>query len=169
VIPVYMDVRYAGTEGEPDLQLVDQRSGPGRTLGHLCTLLDWHEADPPDDFERSRNDSVERIQGNRNVFIDEPELAAQLYGAACGTAPNGPVAETLRVATWNIANFWHVEGEHLLPARDGGPGLQRTAEDYDAIRAVVDALDAHVIGLQEMGSPEAVRLIFPNTEWDMAF
>ena len=30
-------------------------------------------------------------------------------------------------------------------------------------------LNAHVIGLQEMGSPEAVRKIFPADEWDMVF
>lgn len=37
-------------------------------------LLDWHQADPPSDEERRRNNVIEKIQGNRNPFIDHPEL-----------------------------------------------------------------------------------------------
>jgi len=36
-------------------------------------LKAWSRADPPSDQEMSRNDVIERIQGNRNPFIDEPE------------------------------------------------------------------------------------------------
>ena len=37
-------------------------------------LLKWHFQDPPSKEERWRNDKIERIQGNRNSFIDNPEL-----------------------------------------------------------------------------------------------
>lgn len=37
-------------------------------------LLQWVAADPPDDWERARNAGVQRAQGNRNPFIDWPEL-----------------------------------------------------------------------------------------------
>lgn len=33
-------------------------------------LLAWHRDDPPDAHERWRNDQIERLQGNRNPFID---------------------------------------------------------------------------------------------------
>lgn len=33
-------------------------------------LLDWHRSDPPDEMERWRNYVIERLQGNRNPFID---------------------------------------------------------------------------------------------------
>lgn len=41
-------------------------------------LVKWAEADPPDDFERARNNLVYRAQGNRNPFIDRPDFAAQV-------------------------------------------------------------------------------------------
>jgi uncharacterized protein len=37
----YMDVRYAGANGVPDLALIDEDSNSGPLLGHLCTLLAW--------------------------------------------------------------------------------------------------------------------------------
>ena len=42
-------------------------------------LLDWCELDPVDTWEMSRNDVVDDIQGNRNVFIDYPEYAWLIF------------------------------------------------------------------------------------------
>jgi deoxyribonuclease-1 len=41
-------------------------------------LRQWHRQDPPDAEERRRNDAIEKIQGSRNQFIDQPGLAYQL-------------------------------------------------------------------------------------------
>lgn len=35
-------------------------------------LKEWHQADPPDEWEAKRNALIEIVQGNRNPFIDEP-------------------------------------------------------------------------------------------------
>ena len=43
-------------------------------------LLEWCELDPVDTWEMGRNEVVASIQGNRNVFIDYPELAWTLFG-----------------------------------------------------------------------------------------
>ncbi len=37
-------------------------------------LKEWHSLDPVDDEEALRNDQVESYQGNRNPFIDSPDL-----------------------------------------------------------------------------------------------
>jgi len=41
-------------------------------------LLEWNRQDPPDANERRRNSAVEDFQGNRNPFIDNPELADKI-------------------------------------------------------------------------------------------
>jgi len=41
-------------------------------------LYKWHKADPPSSSEKERNSVIERLQGNRNRFIDQPELLGQL-------------------------------------------------------------------------------------------
>ncbi len=43
-------------------------------------LLEWCEMDPVDTWEMGRNDVVEDVQGNRNVFIDYPEYAWLIFG-----------------------------------------------------------------------------------------
>jgi endonuclease I len=77
----YMDVRYEGDNGELDLTVVDAvNTAPAPELGKLSVLLEWHQQDPPDDFERNRNDVVYSYQDNRNPFIDHPEYAEEIWG-----------------------------------------------------------------------------------------
>ena len=47
-----------------------------RRMGKL--LKQWNRQDPPDGVERKRNDTIEKIQGNRNRFIDQPTAADRL-------------------------------------------------------------------------------------------
>ena len=51
-----------------------------KVVEDLDTLLQWCREDPVDEWEMGRNDQVENVQGNRNVFIDYPELAWRMFG-----------------------------------------------------------------------------------------
>ena len=77
----YMDTRYEGTNGEIDLEVVDEiNTYPLPEHGKLSTLLEWNMQDPPDDFERNRNNVIFSWQKNRNPFIDNPEYANLIWG-----------------------------------------------------------------------------------------
>ncbi|PJA96800.1 MAG: hypothetical protein CO129_04610, partial [Ignavibacteriales bacterium CG_4_9_14_3_um_filter_34_10] len=79
----YMDVRYEGENGELDLQLVDVvGSTTAGTIGKLSTLLAWHMQDPPDEFEKNRNEIIFGYQKNRNPFIDHPEYVVKIWSLA---------------------------------------------------------------------------------------
>ncbi|MCG9732044.1 endonuclease [Shewanella sp. Isolate13] len=93
---MYMDTRYQGTDtattNMPDLIAVDRLTTTAEDseplIGTLCTLYAWNKLDAVDSYEQNRNNQVYKYQGNRNPFIDRPELVQQVYGAACGDDPN---------------------------------------------------------------------------------
>ncbi|MGK5674326.1 endonuclease [Micromonospora sp. URMC 106] len=79
---MYMAIRYEGADGWPDLemnQLVNNGTAPYH--GRMSVLLQWNQLDPPDAFEKRRNQRIyERWQGNRNPFVDHPEWATAIWG-----------------------------------------------------------------------------------------
>lgn len=77
----YMDVRYDGEDHETiDLELTNTPNVNQGKLGMLDTLLKWHFTDPVDHRERLRNKRIEDQQGNRNPFVDNPQLVGELFG-----------------------------------------------------------------------------------------
>jgi predicted extracellular nuclease/endonuclease I len=93
----YMDTRYEGGGGDTtlNLQLVDSLTSTGTTeLGRLCRLIEWHNADPVNEAERLRNNTIYEYQGNRNPYIDHPEWVDILYQTApCSDAGPEPEPE----------------------------------------------------------------------------
>ncbi len=76
----FLTIRYNGLEvvsGDPDNSTVGM-------LGDLDTLLEWHRNDPPDDFEKNRNNIVYTWQFNRNPFIDQPLMVEFIFGDQIG-------------------------------------------------------------------------------------
>lgn len=53
-------------------------------------LLEWCEEDPVDTWEMGRNEVVQSIQGNRNVFVDYPELAWLIFDREIPTEMTTP-------------------------------------------------------------------------------
>ncbi|MDI5939719.1 MULTISPECIES: endonuclease [unclassified Micromonospora] len=79
---MYMAIRYEGDDGWPNLEINNSVSnGTSPYHGKLSVLLAWNLADPPDAFEKRRNQVIyDRWQGNRNPFVDHPEWATAIWG-----------------------------------------------------------------------------------------
>ncbi|MFI7601376.1 endonuclease [Actinoplanes sp. NPDC049681] len=79
----YMAVRYEGGDGYPDLEVDDATTGgTAPRLGRVSVLLQWSAQDPPDAFEKRRNETIyTTYQHNRNPFVDHPEWAASIFAS----------------------------------------------------------------------------------------
>jgi endonuclease I len=80
---MYMAIRYEGDDGWPNLEMNQSvNNGSAPYIGKLAILLQWNRADPPDAFEKRRNQVIyDNWQGNRNPFIDHPEWATSIWGS----------------------------------------------------------------------------------------
>jgi endonuclease I len=96
----YMTVRYS------NLELVNT---PPATyeMAKLDVLLEWHNQDPVDDFERNRNEVIYSYQNNRNPFIDRPEFVSSVWNP---TSVNRSLAETIRVFPNPATSILYVDG-----------------------------------------------------------
>ena len=83
-ICLYVHVRWGSEWGASNITSVFQS---------VDVLLQWHLEDPVDTWEMGRNDVVEEIQGNRNVFIDYPEYAWLIFGKAIPAGVTTPSGE----------------------------------------------------------------------------
>ncbi len=80
----YAVTRYTSFNGHA-LSLVNGAPGTYQ-MGDLNSLLHWNYTDPPDAFERRRNQAVYSstlnpayYQGNRNAYIDHPEYVWSVF------------------------------------------------------------------------------------------
>ena len=67
------------------------------------TFLKWHRNDPVSPKETARNNGVEAKQGNRNPFIDYPDLVEYLWGSHAGEAFKIGGGGCTKLATPNVA------------------------------------------------------------------
>jgi len=76
---MYMCLKY------PENCLSNQVTKGCRSYNFKCTMsemfLKWNEEDPVSQIEINRNEKIYKVQGNRNPFIDFPELARKIWSA----------------------------------------------------------------------------------------
>lgn len=65
---------------EATKSMIEKNTYPSLQPWVIEMLLKWHRQDPVSDKERNRNNEVYKIQGNRNPFIDNPELVEHIWG-----------------------------------------------------------------------------------------
>ncbi|MFF1818978.1 endonuclease [Kribbella sp. NPDC058245] len=77
----YMAVRYEGDDGFANLEPNNSvNNGTAPYIGKLSVLKAWAAADPPDAFEKRRNEVIyTTYQHNRNPFIDHPEWVTSIW------------------------------------------------------------------------------------------
>ncbi len=100
-ICLYVYVRYGGE--------LSKCASITNVFQSVDVLLSWMELDPVDTWEMGRNEVVQGIQGNRNVFIDFPELAWLLFDREVPAdlqTPSGgevdPCTEGHRYGLWTV-------------------------------------------------------------------
>lgn len=73
---LYMSLRYNGVNNKNwTFNYLNTVTLPslGEDTQSVAILLKWHKEDPPDEWERARNDYIYSLQNNRNPFVDHPE------------------------------------------------------------------------------------------------
>ena len=81
-------------------------------------LLGWHRMDPVSEKEKARAIEVNKIQGNRNPFIDYPELVEYIWGNKQGQA----------VDFYNLIQSYGDEYD------EGGSGISNTQANRNSAR-----------------------------------
>lgn len=73
----YQQYSWQGTQA---LQLLKQGNYPTFQEWAYKLYLEWARADNPDELEIKRNNAVSKIQGNRNPYVDFPNLMEYVWG-----------------------------------------------------------------------------------------
>ena len=151
----YQNFTWQGTQA---LQILEQGDYPTLQQWAYELYLEWARNDGVDSMEVARNDSVCAIQGNRNPFVDFPNLMEYIWGDSIGTDfdPSTTVAthtylasdgssggdtppeegDTTEVAlgdTIYTATFTETNGDCVIAANDvpwDGFSVWELSEDY---------------------------------------
>ena len=108
----YQDFTWSGTQA---LQILQQGDYPTLREWAYTLYIEWAKTDDVDQTEVERNNEVYKIQGNRNPFVDFPNLMEYIWGDSIDYAfdpentvttsdytdnPDVPTEETIYQATF---------------------------------------------------------------------
>lgn len=83
MVTCYLDKNFR-VKGDGYRYFTYNNSTAGFTPSALSLLLKWHRQDPVSEREITRNEKVAKKQGNRNPFVDDPNLAEYIWGTMKG-------------------------------------------------------------------------------------
>lgn len=81
----YQDYNWVGDQA---LQILQQGAYPTLKEWAYKLYIQWAKADKPDAVEIKRNNDVAKIQGNRNPYVDFPNLMEYVWGDSTNIAFN---------------------------------------------------------------------------------
>lgn len=81
----YQDYNWSGNQA---LQILQQGDYPTLQKWAYKLYIQWAKADKPDAIEIKRNNDVAKIQGNRNPYVDFPNLMEYVWGDSTNIAFN---------------------------------------------------------------------------------
>ena len=79
MLTCYEDYSYDWKD-DAKKSMLQAEAYPGLQPWALEMLIKWNNEDPISDKEIARNNAVYKIQGNRNPFVDCPELVSHIWG-----------------------------------------------------------------------------------------
>lgn len=81
----YQNYSWSGTSA---LQILQKGTYPTLQKWAYTLYIKWAKADKPDELEIQRNEAVYKIQGNRNPYVDFPNLMEYIWGDSIDVAFN---------------------------------------------------------------------------------
>ncbi len=90
------------------------QAGAITQLAPLDVLYQWHLADPVDAWEIQRNTRIAAKQGNRNPYIEYPDIACRAWGLTCTNAlafTSSPVTSAMENQVYNYAVTYNTVDE----------------------------------------------------------
>lgn len=83
MLTAYSDLNFASSDMGAVTFVYDGSQSEFTVYGNQL-MMKWARQDEVSDKERNRNDAIQSVQGNRNPFVDLPNLAEYLWGDKAG-------------------------------------------------------------------------------------
>jgi endonuclease I len=133
--------------------VLDGSSYPAYQTWYLNMLIQWHTQDPVSAKEIARNDSIYKIQHNRNPYIDHPEYVGAVW--APPTIWPEPTSYPASFSAHNIHLQWVDATGPVIPAgylvRLGTSGFASIPTPVDGTTYPDTGTDQHVLfGVQNV-------------------
>lgn len=139
-----------------NLVLNDNTGNSGNNMGKLSTLLKWNLENPVNDWEYRRNDAAQGIQGNRNPFIDYPNLACNIWGDFNAATKN--VCKSSQTPV-DPVKATAIEGDNLTVAKGKTSSIVYNVLPSNATDKTVafSGFDSSIISVSSLGVVTGVK------------